>query len=169
MNKKLLGIIGTSLIIVLLIISFIIPNKDKTPEQITMEIVSKATNESQKIKPEEQKEFIEINIDDYLNKYNENEKSIVFVGRLISQDYQIVAPILHNLAYKYNLDIYYLNSDNFTTEDKTKFVESDTFFTEGFGSALFTIIGNGKLHDIVDGITDTEHYIKFLKRNGYIS
>lgn len=169
MNKKVFGIIGVILIVLLLLISSsVTKDKETSSSDDIQTIISNAQEESENVKENEQKEFIDISIDDYLNKYNGEESSLVLIGRPTCHYCQIAEPILHNIAYKYNIDINYLNTDNFQDGDGQKLVESDSFFTNGFGTPLLLVVSNGSINDKQDGLTDTNHYIKFLKKNGYI-
>lgn len=170
MNKKLLGIVGIVLIIGLLVISCLInPDKGKSSSEDMRQIIYNAQEESQQVKEEEQKEFNEINIDEYLNKYNGEEKTLVLIGRPTCHYCQIAEPILHNIAYNYNITINYLNTDNFQNDDGRKLVESDSFFSKGFGTPLLLVVSNGNINDKINGLTDTKHYKEFLKENGYIN
>ncbi|MBQ9018716.1 MAG: thioredoxin family protein [Bacilli bacterium] len=169
MNKKIFGIIGIALIFILLIISASV--KNDTKESLSnnpQEIIQNAQEESQNVKDSEKKDFISINIDDYLNKYISEEKSLVLIARPTCHYCQIAEPILHNIAYKYDLDINYLNTDEFENGDSQKLIESDSFFENGFGTPLLLVVGNNKINDKVDGLTDTKHYITFLKNNEFI-
>ena len=170
MNKKAFGIIGVVLVIVLLIISCTInSDKGKDSTEDMKQIIYNAQEESQNVKEEEQKEFTEINIDEYLNKYNNEEKSLVLIGRPTCHYCQIAEPILHSIAYKYDININYLNTDNFQNDDGRKLVESDQFFSDGFGTPLLLVVSNKSINDKISGLTDTKHYIEFLKENGYIN
>lgn len=172
MNKKTYGIIGVIIIVLLLIISCTV-NTDKKSSSIDTEdiqtIISNAQNESNNVKEDEKKEFIEISMDDYLNKYNGEESSLILIARPTCHYCQIAEPILHNIAYKYNIDINYLNTDNFQDGDSEKLINSNEFFTNGFGTPLLLVVSNGNINDKQDGLTDTNHYIKFLKTNGFIN
>ena len=170
MNKKVFGIIGVVLIVLLLLISSsVTKDKGTSSSDDIQTIISNAQKESENVKENEQKEFVDISIDDYLNKYNEEGSSLVLIGRPTCHYCQIAEPILHNVAYKYNIDINYLNTDNFQDGDSQKLVESDQFFTNGFGTPLLLVVGNGSIKDKQDGLTDTNHYVNFLKENGFIN
>jgi len=168
MNKKTFGIIGVILIVLLLIISCFISTDKKSSSDDIQTIISNAEKESENVKDNEKKEFIDISIDDYLNKYNSEENSLVLIGRPTCHYCQIAEPILHNISYKYNIDINYLNTDNFQDGDSEKLIKSDSFFTNGFGTPLLLVISNGSIKDKQDGLTDTNHYIEFLKENEFI-
>lgn len=167
MNKKVFGIVGIILLVVLLIVCASINPNSKYSNNSTS-IIENAIEESSNIKEEEKKDFIEINVDEYLNKYNGEEKSIVLVARPTCNYCQIAEPIIHNIAYKYDLTINYLNTDNFQNDDSQRFIQSDEFFSNGFGTPMLLLVSNGKIDDMVDGVTDTKHYEEFLKNNSFI-
>lgn len=167
MNKKVFGIVGIVLLIALLIICACI-NPNGKPSNNSTSIIEKAIEESSAVKETEQKDFIEINIDEYLNKYNGEEKFLVLVARPTCHYCQIAEPILRNISYKYDININYLNTDNFQNDDAQKFIQSDEFFSNGFGTPMLLIVSNGRIDDMVDGVTDKKHYEEFLKNNNYI-
>lgn len=170
MDKKKLGIIGIIVLVILIIISCTInPDKEKSSNDNPNTIVANATEESNNIKEEEKKDFIEINVGEYISKYNGEEKTLVLVGRPTCHYCQIAEPILKNINYKYDLNINYLNIDNFQDGDGEKFINTNEYFSEGFGTPLLLVISNGSINDIVDGLSDTEHYIDFLKQNEFIN
>lgn len=169
MNKKTFAIIGVSIIVILLIISSSVNNDNKsTISDNPTQIIENAQTESQNVKENEKKEFISINTDEYLNKYNGEEKSLVLLARPTCHYCQIAEPIIQNIAYEYDLDINYLNTDEFQEGDREKLIESDEFFSNGFGTPVLFVLGNGKIIDKVDGLTDYAHYVKFLKENKFI-
>ena len=65
-------------------------------------------------------------------------------------------------------DLFETIKDEFSEEDNQKFMESDEFLGEGVGTPLLMNVGNEKIIDKVDGLTDSAHYIQFFKDNGYI-
>lgn len=169
MNKKLFGIIGVVFLLVLLVVCcFINPDKQDNSSEDINTIIYNAQSESANVKENEKKDFIEISVDLYLSKYSEEEKSLVLIGRPTCHYCQIAEPILHNIAYKYNVDINYLNIDNFQNDDSQKLVSSDSSFSEGFGTPLLLVVGGGKIEGRVEGLTDTKHYISFMEKYGFI-
>ena len=169
MKKKKFGIIGVIVLVVLLIISSSITTDNKNSLSDDLEtIISNATNEAKSIKSSEMKSFNEINVDEYINKYNGEEKSLVLIGRDTCHYCQIANPILKHINYIYKIEFNYLNTDNFKEGDAQKLIDSDSYFANGFGTPLLLVIQDGSIKDKVDGLTDTAHYMKFLKENGFI-
>ena len=165
------GLIGIlTLLLVALIVSAVVKVNNKSQELSTdaEAIYNNAQNESAAITDEEKGEFIQIDINNYLEMYNGSEKQIILIARPTCQYCQIAEPILQNFIYKYQLSINYLNTDNFETQDDETLIESDEVFGDELGTAMLLIIGNGQVYDVVDGLTDTAHYEEFFKKNGYI-
>ena len=165
------GLIGIwTLLLVALIVSAVVKVNNKSQELSTdaEAIYNNAHNESAAITDEEKGEFIQIDINNYLEMYNGSEKQIILIARPTCQYCQIAEPILQNFIYKYQLSINYLNTDNFETQDDETLIESDEVFGDELGTPMLLIIGNGQVYDVVDGLTDTAHYEEFFKKNGYI-
>lgn len=173
-NKKYLWLVLVGIILVLLIIASSVGNKDskgKSSNQLSEnvdEILSNAQKESSNVKEEEQKDLPEINMDTYLEYYNGEEKKIVLLARPTCSYCQIAEPIIKKVAKDYDLAIDYLNTDNFKDDDTQKLINSDEFFKEGYGTPILLVVGEGKIIDKVDGLTDSAHYVDFFKRNEFI-
>lgn len=131
-------------------------------------ILSNAQKESKNISDKEKKEFIMINTEKYLDYYKADNKTIILLARPTCHYCQIAEPILANIAHEYDLDINYLNTDEFTQEDKETVINSDAYFSNGLGTPILLIVSNEEIVDVVDGLTDTAHYLDFFKKNGLI-
>ncbi len=171
-NKKIFTILLIIILIILLVASFFISDKEtsssSTKSNDTKAILTNAQKEANVISEDEKKEFTNIDLSQYLQMYNSNENNLIFIGRPTCSYCQIAEPIIHKLAKEYDLTIYYLNTDNFTQDDKAAFKESDEYFQNGYGTPMLLVVSNTEIVDIVDGLTDTAHYIDFLKKNNYI-
>jgi len=171
-NKKTLKVIAIiALVVVLLILASTVGNKSDKEEVLSNDptiILANAREESASVKENEKKEFIQIDINEYMNYYNGEEPTLILLARPTCGYCQIAEPIIQNIAYEYNLDIHYLNTDNFTDEAQTTFVQSDEFFNTGYGTPILYIVMKGQILDKVDGLTDRAHYVEFLRMNGYI-
>lgn len=173
-NNKILVILGIVLAVILIIIcSMVGTDSNNTKTDKVMEdgqtIVTNAQKESEAVKDEEKKEFTQINVDKYLEYYAGEENKIVLVARPTCHYCQIAEPILQNISFKYNIEINYLNTDEFSDDDQTKFINSDDTFKDGFGTPFLLIVSNNKIVSSVNGLTDEDHYISFFKTNGFIN
>lgn len=173
-NNKILVILGIVLAAILIIICSMVgtdSNNTKTDKVVEdgQTIVTNAQKESEAVKDDEKKEFTQINVDKYLEYYAGEENKIILVARPTCHYCQIAEPILQNISFKYNIEINYLNTDEFSDDDQTKFVNSDDTFKDGFGTPFLLIISNNKIVSSVNGLTDEDHYISFFKTNGFIN
>lgn len=132
-------------------------------------IVYRAQSESAAVADDERKANIDINVDEYLDIYNGSDKKVVLLASPSCGYCTIAEPIIQNIAYKYNIDIHYLNAGEFDSDAQSKFVASDDIFAAGYGTPMLLLVSEGKIHDYVDGLTDTEGYMTFFEENGYIS
>lgn len=131
----------------------------------TLEI---ATKEAGEINDDERTSPNEISIDDYFDLYNGSQNSIVLLSRPTCSYCKIATPILENIIYKYNVKINYLNIDNLGDDDVAKLVSSDDYFSQGYGTPLLLVVGDGKISDQVEGLTTKSEYISFFKENNFM-
>lgn len=171
---KIIGIIV--IVMIVLVLASLVGGKSKENTKTPTEglsndpevILSNAQKESSAIKEEEKKEFVQIDVAKYLQYYSGSETKIILLARPTCSYCLIATPILQKIMKDYNIEINYLNTDNFTSEDQTAFVKSDESFSNGFGTPVLFIVKDNSIVDKVDGMTDTAHYIEFFKKNGYI-
>lgn len=173
-NKKLITILVIILVLILIIICASIggkkedTTKNATSTENVEQTLTNAQKESEAVKDSEKKDFTQINIDKYLEYYAGSENTLILIARPTCHYCQIAEPIIQNIAYKYDIDINYLNTDNFSDDDQEKLIKSDKSFEEGFGTPLLLVVSNNKIVDKVDGLTDAAHYEEFFKKYGYI-
>lgn len=171
-NKKIILYVGIGILaLVLVIATMFIGDKSGTSSNLSNDpnvIIANAERESKSVLADEMKEFTTINVDKYLEYYKSPEKSIVLVARPTCGYCQIAEPIIKKIAKDYDLTINYLNTDAFSGDDTSNFVNHNEFFKEGFGTPLLLIVSNNQIVSSIDGLTDTAHYIDFLKTNRLI-
>ena len=131
-------------------------------------MVSKAQEESANISEDEKKDFKEIDVDTYLDLYKGDQKSIVLFSRPTCGFCQIAEPILHHVAYKYDLTINHVNTDEMSQDDSNNLSKSNDYFSNDFGTPLLVVVSDGKIVDMVSGLVDTSSYVSFFKDNGFI-
>lgn len=132
------------------------------------DMTARAQEESANVSEDEKKDFNDIDIDTYLDLYEGDEKSVVLFSRPTCGYCQIAEPILHNIAYKYDLTINHVNTDEMSSDDSNKLVKSDDYFSDGFGTPLLVVVSKGKIVDVVSGLVDTASYVNFFSDNGFI-
>ena len=132
------------------------------------DMTTRAQEESANVPEDEQKDFEDIDVDTYLELYDGEEDAIVLLSRPTCGYCQIAEPILHHIAYQYDLTINHINTDEMSEEDGTNLIESDDYFSEGFGTPLLLVVSNGEIVDRVNGLVDTDSYVSFFTANGFI-
>ena len=143
-------------------------NSSTTSSSSASDMTSRAQEESANVPDDEQKDFNDIDIDEYLDLYDGSEDSIVLFSRPTCGYCQIAEPILHHIAYQYKLTINHVNTDEMSSSDEKKLVESDDYFSDGFGTPLLVVVSNGEIVDMVSGLVDTDSYVSFFTDNGFI-
>ena len=143
-------------------------NSSTTSSSSASDMTSRAQEESANVPDDEQKDFNDIDIDEYLDLYDGSEDSIVLFSRPTCGYCQIAEPILHHIAYQYKLTINHVNTDEMSSSDETKLVESDDYFSDGFGTPLLVVVSNGEIVDMVSGFVDTDSYVSFFTDNVFI-
>lgn len=172
MNHKL-KVLGVVLLIGGLLAASYFMSYDKEPKQSSDSenpnvIYENAQKESAAIKSQEKKDFAEISVSDYLEKYKESKYSVILISREGCSYCQIVIPILQKISKEYNIEMYDLSTTTFTEEDKENFLSSDERFQSSFGTPFLMIVGNNQIKDTEEGVTDYNHYVKFLSENKII-
>lgn len=173
-KKNIFTIIGISLLLILLIVGCFVGGENNTKKITTtlsndpQVIYNNAKKESDAITENEQGELTEIKIDTYLEYLAGESKKAILIARPTCRYCQIAEPIIKKIIKDYNVEINYLNTDGFEGDDTARFTASDETFTNGFGTPMLIVVSNGKIIDKVDGLTDTAHYIDFLKSNEII-
>lgn len=120
--------------------------------------------------------FIDITIDEYLEKLNGDEKSIIYIARPTCSFCTKQAPILKKIASKYELEIYYLDTTNFYdssiqdyTEDGYKLINSSEVYQEGFGTPNTIVVSNGEIIDGVYQYVEASELTSLFERTGFIN
>ena len=170
-NNKAM-IIGTVAIVVVLVIAVIFLSRGSSTKlsDDPEEIMANLERESSLVTEGEKGEFgAQINVNQYLELYNQEGKySVVYVARPTCGYCKIVTPVIQKIIKEYSIYMSYLNTDDFSEDDMGNFVKSDDLFSEGFGTPMLLIVGDGKILDSIDGATDTAHFIEFLKKYKFI-
>ena len=168
MNKKsniIFIVVAIVLLIGIIILSTLANTKDKTIDD--NDIYQVILNESNNVSDKEKKAFTRINVSEYLDIFNGEETKIVIVGREGCNYCKIAEPIIQNIMYKYNLDIYYLSTDDFTVETEEMFMSSDPEL-ESFATPLILVVSNGHIFTSYEGLDTTDGYTKLFKEYGFI-
>lgn len=132
------------------------------------DILQVATKEAGEVNDDERVAPNEISTDDYLNLYNGSESKLILFSSPACEYCKIATPILENLIYQYKVEINYLNTNSLSDADRQKIVESNDYFSSGFGTPLMLVVKDGKIVDQIDGLVTKDSYIAFFKEYGFM-
>ena len=104
MNKKNIAIF--IFIVLLLVVCYFIGENNNTTYANTDEFTE-----------EEQEELNEITVDEYLKLKEGKDLSIIYIARPTCSHCVVQTPRMKYIKYKYQLEINYLNTDNFSTDN----------------------------------------------------
>lgn len=118
-------------------------------------------------------EFIEISYDEFLEKYNSSEQSLIYIGRSTCIHCVNFIPVLKEAQKNYNYKTYYLDISKITEEQNKEIKNLNNFLDENFGGTPMVIItknssliGN-KNQDGWIGESSYEDFARFLESVGY--
>lgn len=121
-------------------------------------------------------EYVNITIDEYLDLMKSETKKIVYIARPTCSFCVKQSPILKRIASKYELEINYLNTENFYdasiqdyTEDGYKLINSAEQYKEGFGTPNTIIVQDGKIIDGIFQYAEANELKDLFERNGFIN
>jgi len=173
-KKKILTIVGVVLFVAIIVCSMFVKTDgttfssgNKLSEDAGV-ILENAQTESSKVEDAEKGEFHQINVDTYLAYLNGEEAKLILIARPTCSYCQVAEPILQKIIHDNNVEINYLNTDNFQGDDQVNFINSNEAFKEGFGTPMLLVVQNNKVVDSIDGLTDTAHYLDFLKKYNFV-
>lgn len=110
--------------------------------------------------------FNEVSIDEYLSLIKKPEKNVILVARPTCSYCEKFTPVLKKAKDELNIEVNYINTDNFSEEDWEKFNSSLEFLsTEEWGTPLLLITENGKLIAEHQGYTELSDTKKFFEDN----
>lgn len=121
-------------------------------------------------------EYVNITIDEYLELMKSDTKKIIYIARPSCSFCIKQSPILKRVASKYELEINYLNTENFYdatiqdyTEDGYKLINSAKEYANGFGTPNTIIVQNGEIVDGIFQYSEASELEDLFERNGFIN
>lgn len=121
-------------------------------------------------------EFINITIDEYLEKMKSEEKQIIYIARPDCSFCVKQTPILKKIGREHDLEVFYLDTSDFIdyekkdyTEDGYKFLTSAEVYNEGYGTPNTIIVQNGEIVDGVYQYVEASELEDLFERNGFIN
>ncbi|MDD6224338.1 MAG: thioredoxin family protein [bacterium] len=132
----------------------------------------KSTNplleEGEEIKDEERSSLTSITYSELKKAVDNKEKKFVFLGSEQCGWCIYQKPILEHLVYEYDVEIYYLNVGNMTSDDYSGLASLHDDLAR-FGTPTFIVIENGKVTTVDSGARGTNGMLSLLSSNDFIS
>jgi predicted bacteriocin transport accessory protein len=164
--KKALGITSIVLLVALVIGASVgVSHMDKTKSDNKTTTTESSSDSSQTAL--EQAGFNKVSIDEYLNLIKSSDKQIILIARPTCGYCEKFTPILKQAMEDMNLTINYVNTDNFSSDDWSKFQNSfDYLASNEWGTPLTLIVQNGKIVDKNNGYVELDAIKEFFTKNG---
>lgn len=164
--KKALGITSIVLLVALVIGASVgVSHMDKTKSNNKTTTIESSSDSSQTAL--EQAGFNKVSIDEYLNLIKSSDKQIILIARPTCGYCEKFTPILKQAMEDMNLTINYVNTDNFSSDDWSKFQNSfDYLASNEWGTPLTLIVQNGEIVDKNNGYVELDAIKEFFTKNG---
>lgn len=114
--------------------------------------------------------FKEISYDEFMDKYKDKNKSLIYIGRSTCIHCINFLHILKQAQKEYDYTTYYLDISAVTEKQATKIKKLDKFLDENFGmTPMVIVVKEGKLVDNDGwlGESDYEDFSNYLEKVGY--
>ena len=178
-RKLIVGVIIVVLVILLCLVCFLgsnsVSKKYSTSSTNTdtsssegEDILEQATKEAGKISEEQRTSPTDISVDDYIELYKGDDLSLVLLSKESCGYCQIAVPIIENIIYESGVKINHVDVGEMSSEDSAKLISSDDYFSEGYGTPLLMVVGEGSIKDKIEGLTTKDSYIEFFKKYGFM-
>ncbi len=118
-------------------------------------------------------ELEQIGMTEFTTLLNDDSASVIYIARPTCGYCQQQEPIVKEILGEYEgIPIFYLNTDNLTSDEMSKLFKTDKklFGEDGkdFGTPTTIVVQKGKVVDSIVGLTDKDNYVSFLKQYGFI-
>ncbi len=136
---------------------------NKQPEQAANPLLE----EGEVLKEEEQKELTPVSMEDIRNALKNKEKKVVMLGTETCSWCIYQKPILKSLAYRYEIEIGYLNLASLSSEEGNELASLHEEL-EQFGTPTFLVIKDGAVDKVLIGGMTTREIEEILKNYEFI-
>lgn len=163
-------IIGLTVLAIVIILTIVIKpsNSEYNKGGNTGTTTNPSSPADENIPEDQRKELNTINIDQYLEMLKGEETKIIYIGRPTCGHCVKQKPIMENIKFEYDVEINYLNTDEFGDGDINKLVTSNEYFNEGFGTPLTLIVKDNKILDKAVGETSKKEMVELFKKYSLI-
>ena len=111
-----------------------------------------------------------INLDEFNNLLNNNEKNIIVIGKDDCKYCNQVNDTLNSIAINYDIKINSINVGKIDSQISMEIEKrlNDLNYTDGFTTPITLIVENNKLLDYVIGASTEQYFVDIFKENGII-
>lgn len=131
-----------------------------------LDLYSRAVRDSNNV--EDMKQLYSIDVSQYLNYFYGEENKLILVGNDGCGYCKIARPIIQGIMFEHDFDIYYLDTDDFTTETEDEFMSSNEDLSS-FSTPLLMVVSKGEIVDRIEGLYDKDGYVDFFTKNNFIN
>ena len=113
--------------------------------------------------------FKEISYDEFMDKYKNDEKSLIYIGRSTCIHCINFVPILKQAQNEYDYITYYLDISKISEKQTSEIMKLDKFLDENFGmTPMVIVVSNGIIENgSWLGEASYESFVEFLQKAGY--
>lgn len=104
----------------------------------------------------------------FIDVLNSSSKRLVYIGRPTCTYCQKFSPILEEVSKEYNIDYYYVNTDEIASEELAAILEKLGKTSSKFGTPYLAVVQNGEKTGEQPGYIEKEDLIEFFKKNGLV-
>ena len=104
----------------------------------------------------------------FIEVFNSSSKRLVYIGRPTCTFCQKLSPILEEVAKGYNIDYYYINTDEIQSNELAAILLKLGRKTSTFGTPYLAIVQNGEKIGEQPGYVEKEGLIEFFEKNGLV-
>ena len=104
----------------------------------------------------------------FIEVFNSSSKRLVYIGRPTCTFCQKLSPILEEVTKEYNIDYYYINTDEIQSNELAAILLKLGRKTSTFGTPYLAIVQNGEKIGEQPGYVEKEGLIEFFEKNGLV-
>lgn len=140
---------------------------------VVLSVLTKDTKKEEPTKTVDDSELTSINFVDYdsfMSKLESGEKAIYVLGQTTCGYCTMYKPIINEVASEYGVEFNYININTLEEDQYNNMTDSIDYLKENneWGTPLTLIIEDNKTVDKINGYTQKEDVVDFLKTNGFI-
>lgn len=104
----------------------------------------------------------------FIDVLNSSSKKLVYIGRPTCTYCQKLSPILESVTKEYNIDYYYINTDEIESNELSAILYKLGKKSSSFGTPYLAIVQNGEKISENNGYIEQSDLIEFFKKNSLV-